>query len=256
MPGPERIDGQFETIADELLDFGLTSYEARAYVSLVARGYGDAELIAQSAGIPRTSSYKVLSSLVDKGLVIVTGGRPRIFKPNPLEDVRTSMADRLDRVFGQLSAVHGSLSESGVPQLIYTLTGRDRVVEKIREYLETADREVILSIPKMAEFRRLYAREFQNLLARGTNVVVITSPFQKVPEGAVAIRREGILAVDLITDSENALVAAPDLSACGFTRSDVLADHLARFMLGPLSDGDARAPMHDAPATSAHDVER
>ena len=236
MPGPEKAKDRFDALSDELLDFGMTSYEARAYVSLVARGYGDAELVAQSAGIPRTSAYKVLGSLVDKGFVIATAGRPKIYKPCAIEDVRAHIEERLDRMFAELASIHGSLSESGVPQLIYTLTGRNRVVEKIREFLDTADREVILSVPRMAEFRQIYAREFQNLMARGASIIVITSPFQKVPEGATALRKDGILAVDLITDSENALVAAPDLSACGFTRNDVLADHLARFMLGTARD--------------------
>lgn len=238
MPTPERLREQLAVLAEDLQDFGLTSYEAKAYVALVARGYGDAELIAQSAGIPRTSSYKVLRSLVDRGFVIVTEGRPRIFKPNPIEDVRRSMVDRIERIFGQLLAIHGSISESGVPQLIYTLTGRNRVVEKIREYLETADREVILSIPHLSEFRKLYAKEVQSLVHRGVRLIIITAPFQKVPEGLTVYRKEGILAIDLITDGENALVAAPDLSACGFTRNEVLADHLIRFMLMSVNHED------------------
>jgi len=231
METPERLKDQIDALADDLMEFGLTSYEARAYVALVARGYGDAELIAQSAGIPRTSSYKVLGSLVDKGLIIVTQGRPRIYKPNPVESVMKETADRVERVYGELSSIHGSISESGVPQLIYTLIGRNRVIEKIREFLETTDTSVVLSVPYMSEFRKLYPREFQGLVARDVDVTIITAPFQKVPEDVTVLRREGIIAVDLITDGENAIIAAPDLSAAGFTTNAFLADHLERFMV-------------------------
>ncbi|MCI4328294.1 MAG: hypothetical protein L3J86_01805, partial [Thermoplasmata archaeon] len=58
---------EYRRAVEVLGKVGLTTYEARAYIALVARGVGDATTIAQTARIPRTSAYKVLESLAEKG---------------------------------------------------------------------------------------------------------------------------------------------------------------------------------------------
>src|SRR5271170_5090759 len=74
---------EFRRAADVLGKVGLTHYEARAYIALVARGVGDASTLAAAAGIPRTSAYKVLESLAEKGYARPTGGKPILFRPSP-----------------------------------------------------------------------------------------------------------------------------------------------------------------------------
>jgi sugar-specific transcriptional regulator TrmB len=61
-------------IADQLVRLGLTSYEARAYVSLVRRDSFTAAQIARTAGLPRQRIYDVLASLVEKGLASARPG--------------------------------------------------------------------------------------------------------------------------------------------------------------------------------------
>ena len=48
---------------------GLSDYEAKAYLALVLRSHGTAEDVADTADIPRTSAYKVLDALKQKGFV-------------------------------------------------------------------------------------------------------------------------------------------------------------------------------------------
>ncbi|MDQ3689609.1 MAG: TrmB family transcriptional regulator [Chloroflexota bacterium] len=61
------------TLADQLAQLGLTTYEAKAYVALLGRGSFTAAQVARHAGLPRQRIYDVLSSLVQKGLA---AGRP------------------------------------------------------------------------------------------------------------------------------------------------------------------------------------
>ena len=60
---------EFDIAAKNLEATGLSSYESKAYVGLVAMGFGTADEIAGLSRIPRTSSYKVLKSLEEKGFV-------------------------------------------------------------------------------------------------------------------------------------------------------------------------------------------
>jgi len=63
-----------KAIEQRLIRLGLTSYEARAYVSLVRRDSFTAAQIARTAGLPRQRIYDVLASLVEKGLASARPG--------------------------------------------------------------------------------------------------------------------------------------------------------------------------------------
>ena len=54
-------------IVNALLEFGLTEYEAKAYVALVSKGRLNASRISQLTGIPRERAYDALSNLETKG---------------------------------------------------------------------------------------------------------------------------------------------------------------------------------------------
>ena len=59
---------------ERLVRLGLTTYEARAYVTLVRRDSFTAAQIARTAGLPRQRIYDVLASLVEKGLASARPG--------------------------------------------------------------------------------------------------------------------------------------------------------------------------------------
>jgi len=189
----EELYSEFRLLADKLSLLGLSPYEARAYIALVAHGYGNAEVIATTAQIPRTSSYKILQSLEDKGFAIGTQGRPKIFKPEPPGNVYEKFSRDLEETFKKLTLLHEIVHDRGMPQLIFTIA-------------------------------------FQNAVVRGVKLTVVTSPTQGVFEYAEVVHRNGLLATDVIADNKQALIAAPDLSACGYTDNELLAKHLQDFL--------------------------
>jgi sugar-specific transcriptional regulator TrmB len=63
-----------KALIDRLVHLGLTTYEAKAYVSLVRRDSYTAAQVARQAGLPRQRIYDVLASLVEKGLASARPG--------------------------------------------------------------------------------------------------------------------------------------------------------------------------------------
>jgi HTH-type transcriptional regulator, sugar sensing transcriptional regulator len=59
-----------------LLNLGLNTYEAGAYVALTRRGRATGAEVARLAGLPRQRIYDVLDGLVGRGLATVEPGRP------------------------------------------------------------------------------------------------------------------------------------------------------------------------------------
>lgn len=209
---------------------GLSNYEARAYIALIAHGYGDAETIANTAQIPRTSSYKILKSLQEKGFVIATSGRPIMFKPEPPNKIYKQIESRLKESFDKLELLNEIVREKGMPQLIFTISGKGRVMEKIGELLDKSSKSFMISTPLFNEINENLHKKFENAIKRGVSISIITAPGQSIPENTHNIRRKGLIATDVISDNQEALLASPDLNACGYTDNALLAEHMQKFL--------------------------
>jgi len=227
---PEALMRQYLEVSGALAKLGLSEYESRAYVALVALGSGSANFVAEVSQIPRTSAYKVMKSLEAKGFVREKQGRPRAFSPVDPSDLSKRFVSEIEDSFGRIASVKDMLSERGVPQLVYTIMGKDRVLEKIGEMLDKSEQGFVISSPSMIEIRRRLGKRFANAVARGVSLTVITSPFVKAPRDAKVIRRKALIATDVISDGKTALLAAPDLSACGYTDNEALSKHLEDFL--------------------------
>ena len=233
---------EYRRAVDVLGKVGLTVYEARAYIALVGRGVGDAATLAQTARIPRTSAYKVLESLAEKGYAAPGGGKPILFRPKPPLEVAESLKGSIAEVFDKLEALHRAVAEHGEPQLVYLLSGRERVVGKIGELLDQSMKSFILTTPQVADLRDELGKKVSSAVKRGVEVTFVTNPHQKVPEGVQYVTRENLLATEVLADGLHALLAAPGLDACGFTDNPILTAHLKQFLEVIL------APTADAPA--------
>jgi len=228
---------EFRKAADVLGKVGLTQYEARAYIALVARGLGDAATLATAAGIPRTSAYKVLESLAEKGYAKPTGGKPILFRPTPPLEVAESLKGAIQEVFEKLALLHRVVAEHGEPQLVYLLSGREKVVLKIGELLDQSTEAFILTTPQVAELREELGKKIQHAVKRGVHVTFITTPLQRIPEGVEFVPRENLRATEVLSDGAHALLAAPGLEACGFTDNPILIAHLKQFLEMVLDKG-------------------
>ena len=221
---------EFRQTAEVLGKVGLTQYEARAYIALVARGVGDAASLATAAGIPRTSAYKVLESLAEKGYAQPTGGKPILFRPTPPLQVAEELKGAIQDVFEKLALLHRLVAEHGEPQLVYLLSGREKVVAKIADLLDQSTRTFILTTPQVMEVRDDLGKKIQHAVKRGVRLTFVTAPLQRVPEGVEYVPRENLLATEVLADGEHALLAAPGLDACGFTDNPILIAHLKQFL--------------------------
>jgi sugar-specific transcriptional regulator TrmB len=84
---------------DELVELGLTGYEASAYLAMTRRSRATAAEIARLAELPRQRVYDVLDALVSRGLANATPGRPARYTAVPPDDaVATLLATHRERL--------------------------------------------------------------------------------------------------------------------------------------------------------------
>jgi sugar-specific transcriptional regulator TrmB len=225
-----EINVEKEEILNLLRRIGLTDYESRAYLGLVMRSHGTAEEVADVASIPRTSAYKVLESLRRRNMVLSQGGRPTVYYPVPPREVREKLLADAERALHKLERLQGILSDRGVPQLVYTIVGKERVLSKVGDMIDTAKSTLLISGPTLREVLQDSSGRISNAVRRGVTVKVVAEPNTKVPDDVEVVRKRDMVAIDVIVDSEQALLSSPDLSICGYTDNPFLVAHFEYFL--------------------------
>ncbi len=95
-----------ESIERELRRLGLSSYEAKAYVSLLKYGSMTSTELAKKAGIPQPRVYDVVRRLERKGLVVVAEGHPaRYYALDPPTALRKLVENRVRELENSYSSI-------------------------------------------------------------------------------------------------------------------------------------------------------
>jgi len=127
-------------LLEVLRSFGLSDYEAKALIALLSKGILTAKEVSEISGIPRTSVYDVMDSLVSKGLV-ESFGKPRKFKALSAGDIIAVLSSSVNK---NLEYLKRELPKIGAEEVDIIRVYRGEVVlEKLREFVEEARDEII-----------------------------------------------------------------------------------------------------------------
>lgn len=221
---------RISALSSKLRKVGLTEYESRCYLAAISLDGGKAEEIAELASVPRTSAYKALDSLVSRGFIEQSKDRPKMFLPVDALTLKGRLTGDIESTFESIIQLQEDLVHKGHPQVVYMMSGRERVLKKIGEMIERAEDRVVISSPNITELRKQLGKLLDRIVERGVQVSIIAPPFVKLPRCTRSVRRRALIATDVVVDGEEALIASADLSACGFTDNALIAAHLETFL--------------------------
>ncbi len=215
---------------DELKSLGLTTYEAKCYVSLAALGPSDARKVATDAGMPHPSAYEALRRLASRGWVDLVRKRPATYRAKRPRTVQSMVTSRMQETFGALERVYNDEPAQDA-ELVYTLKGKERVLAKIYEMISGARESLVLVAPAMGLEDEKILELLERAVRRRIKVRAIgdDGAARVLPRG-VKLRTGNLVAVDLLVDDMAALIALPDYSACGWVDSPQVAQHFKQFL--------------------------
>ena len=154
-----------KSVVNELREFGLTAYEAQAYVALIQNPDTSATQLCNETGIPDSKIYFALEELQKKGLVVVSEGVPRHYKALPpkqaLNKLKGIITHQYETQVGKLSQLSLALEplyskgEKEDVELAYVVKGFDNVFARMVEVLSSAKREAVVFIPSAEILERL-----------------------------------------------------------------------------------------------------
>jgi len=141
----------------QLRELGLNTYEARAYLTLLGKESFTPTQAADYSGVPRQRIYDILSSLVERGLVISRPGRHgtkyAAVAPNrALEALLATAQQRLSHMeattaelIEELSQIYTEGQEETSPlEYIEVLRGRAAINQRFAEIENNCKREILV----------------------------------------------------------------------------------------------------------------
>ncbi len=166
-----KVDNM-KTIILELMELGLSEYEAKAYLSLLRESPATAYEIAKSSGVPTSKVYEVLKRLIEKGIISIIEER-KIKRYVPIEPDeflnkhKNKMETIIDSLKDELSNIRGKRELS----YIWNITEYDYLMNKVRRMIEGAAKTILISIWK-EEFALIEDR-IKDALKRKIKVAVV-----------------------------------------------------------------------------------
>jgi len=161
-------------LQDELVRFGLTPNEAKVYIYLAKYGHRRAVEIAKSIHTPRTETYRLLSSLQNKGLVTATFQHPIKFNAVPFDkalkmliNIEKERLRTFERKEKDLLSLWGSIPDfksddiNNDEQKFQILEGQVQVYSKARDMRIKAQHEVLV-LGYERDYTKLYHYDFMD----------------------------------------------------------------------------------------------
>ncbi len=216
-------------LVDRLKNLGLTSYEARCYISLASMGTSDPRRLAEEAGIPYTSVYTALRGLESKGWADLVSKKPSSYRAKKPESIKAALSSGLEDTFVALASMYRS-GPAEEAELVYTLRGSERVKAKVYELLREANSSLVIAAPTMGLEDPKMMELLAGLPARGIDVRAIVDDQVTAMIPGAEVRTASLVSVDLLVDGKVALISLPDYSACGWIESPAVAGHFKQFL--------------------------
>lgn len=141
--------------------FDLNIYETKVWLALLTKGIASAGEVAEISGVPRSRTYDVLESLEKRGFAITRIGKPvKYISVKPTEVVEKMKSKTLHEAqekvkslsnlketqeYVELEQLHNTgISPIKSTEITGSLKGRSNVISRVRELLETAQKEVLI----------------------------------------------------------------------------------------------------------------
>ncbi len=211
-----------------LKELGFSQYEAACYMALVGNHPVNGSQLSKLSGIARSRIYDVLRNLISKGHVIeVMEGQ---YAPLPSDELIRRLKRGFEKNIAAFEKEITTASQKQDFEYVWTLTGYNLVMEKAKEMIDAARKEIYVRLFPEADIHLsddLKAAEKRGVLIRYIAMGNIPKRFDVQvthPDHENLINTIGGRSFDIITDKREALVGIfeagnEDLAPINWTRN-------------------------------------
>jgi sugar-specific transcriptional regulator TrmB len=166
-----------------LMQYGLTEYEGRTYLALLAAGPATARDLANVSRVPRTKIYGVLDELHAKGLVQLLPERPKRYEAVPVDKYLAQFEAEIQKKLDALRADREQMARE-FPRAqqrqqeragsFNVVKGRKNVVARLLEMVQRAEEDIVVTGSAALAVRLLFhLPDLEQAKARGVQVRIL-----------------------------------------------------------------------------------
>ncbi|MFQ5572903.1 MAG: TrmB family transcriptional regulator, partial [Nitrosopumilaceae archaeon] len=255
-----------------LEEFGLSNYEARAYVTLVAKGTISASELAYYSELPRTKVYPILLKLEKKKLAIISKSKPRmctaIAPEDAFDDVvqeQINKVNAMNTLVTNLKKVSEDSKKSrGAVEKRYFDLSANAVLNQLRTMVEGSKSSIHIIVDQwglglLAECKD----QMLTVLRRDLEVKIIIPPsllgsesIKAVPDGA-KIRISDIIQNCFIFDeTELMLIDSNNGKGATFSSTEILGVNQMKIFSHVWKNALRTDSLYDMTKTEAQEIYR
>ncbi|MFZ5817347.1 MAG: TrmB family transcriptional regulator [Bacillota bacterium] len=212
-------------LLEGLQQLGLTVYEARAYLALLARPGATGYELARQSGVPQAKIYEALNGLVAKEAALTSQeGERTLYHPVPHATLLRRHRERAERLAAELAPVLAEVASPEEAAPLITVRGHEPLLERAAEIAAAAVHRLFVS-GWPAELERLApalrAAEQRGVkvyaLVYGEAILGLRNSFYHNPPSFDRRLSGSLPALVVVADQAEALLAemGPDRQAVG-----------------------------------------
>lgn len=158
-------------IIQELEKLNFSKMEAQVYITLIKEGEQNGSQIAKLLGASRSSVYAALNNLYKKGVVYSVPGDTNIYRGERPEVLVEKLKNNFTKTADILKEKMSQLNTDKKERNYINIKGTDNFIEKARELLLTARREIYLNT---CIDLQIFKEELTELGGRGVRIVAFS----------------------------------------------------------------------------------
>jgi len=236
--------GKEREITVSLEEFGLSQYEARAYVTLITKGTISASDVAYYAELPRTKVYPILLKLQQKKLAIISKSKPVMCTAIAPEDAfdeivheQINKVEAMNTLVSKLKKIsEDGKKAQGAEEKRYFHLGANYVPDRMRVMIDGAKSSIHITADSwglsiLAECKE----ELLSVLRRDLDVrlivpvsVIGSESFRNIPDGVKIRSSEIVQNCFVFDDTEILIIDNTNGRGAIFSATDILSASQSR----------------------------
>ena len=227
-----------------LEEFGLSKYEAQAYVALISKGTISASELAYYSDLPRTKVYPTLLKLENKKLAIISKSKPIMCTAIAPEDAFDSIiheqinkVNAMNSLVSQLKkASEESRKSRGSEEKRYFQISANNVVSQLQQMVEGAKSSIQIAVDQWGLGLLSECKEqLLSVIRRNLDVKIIvptsligSESYKTIPDG-VKIRASDVVQNCFVFDeTEILMVSDQNGKAANFSSTEILGGNQSK----------------------------
>ena len=261
-----------KSLSVSLEEFGLSKYEAQAYVTLISKGTISASELAYYSELPRTKVYPILLKLKNKKLAIISKSKPIMCTPIAPEDAfdnivqeQINKVNAMNTLVSNLKKVNEvSRKSRGSEEKRYFHLAANNTLDQLKKMIEGSKNSIHVMADQwglglLAECKE----QLLSVLRRNIEVKIIihssqigSESFKILPEG-IKIRVSDIIQNCFIFDeTELLLIDSANGKGAIFSSTDILGVNQSRLFTHVWKNAIKTYGLEDMTKSEAQEIYR